>query len=51
MPLSHLPAFLTSAFDALARWVERRTLVWQTAGRRERTPVREETIAGAPAPA
>src|SRR5947199_3554718 len=27
---------LSVLFDALARWVERRTLVWQTAGRRER---------------
>jgi hypothetical protein len=42
---------LSVLFDALARLVERRTLVWQTAGRRERAPVREDTIAGAPAPA
>jgi NitT/TauT family transport system permease protein/taurine transport system permease protein len=42
---------LSVLFDALARWVERRTLVWQTAGRRERTPAREETMAGAPAAA
>ena len=39
-------------FDLLARAVERRTLAWQTAGRRERgAPVREEILAGAPAPA
>jgi NitT/TauT family transport system permease protein len=42
---------LSVLFDALARAVERRTLAWQTAGRRERgTPAREETM-GAPAPA
>ncbi len=29
---------LSIAFDALARWVERRTLSWQTAGRRQATP-------------
>jgi NitT/TauT family transport system permease protein/taurine transport system permease protein len=43
---------LSVLFDALARWVERRTLVWQTAGRRERgAATREDTIVGAPAPA
>jgi NitT/TauT family transport system permease protein len=42
---------LSVLFDALARWVERRTLVWQTAGRRERASARAETMAGAPAPA
>ena len=42
---------LSVLFDALARWVERRTLVWQTAGRRERTPLREEALVSAPAPA
>jgi NitT/TauT family transport system permease protein len=42
---------LSVLFDALARWVERRTLVWQTAGRRERAGVREATIVSAPAPA
>src|SRR6267142_1188597 len=42
---------LSVLFDALARWIERRTLVWQTAGRRDRTSVREETLAAAPAPA
>ena len=43
---------LSVLFDALARWVERRTLVWQTAGRRERgAPAREEPLGGAaPAP-
>jgi NitT/TauT family transport system permease protein len=40
---------LSVLFDALARWVERRTLVWQTAGRRERASVREEAIVSAPA--
>jgi NitT/TauT family transport system permease protein/taurine transport system permease protein len=40
---------LSVLFDALARWVERRTLVWQTAGRRERAQQREETIVSAPA--
>jgi NitT/TauT family transport system permease protein/taurine transport system permease protein len=39
-------------FDTLARAVERRTMVWQTAGRRERSLSREESrIAAAPAPA
>jgi len=39
-------------FDLIARAVERRTLAWQTAGRRERgVPVREETMRTAPAPA
>jgi NitT/TauT family transport system permease protein len=41
---------LSVLFDMLARAVERRTLAWQTAGRRERG-VRGETMAGAPAPA
>jgi NitT/TauT family transport system permease protein/taurine transport system permease protein len=42
---------LSVAFDALARWVERRTLAWQTAGRRERgMPARAEPVA-APATA
>jgi NitT/TauT family transport system permease protein len=40
---------LSVLFDALARWVERRTLVWQTAGRRERASAREEAIVSAPA--
>lgn len=40
---------LSVLFDALARWVERRTLVWQTAGRRERAQPREEAIVSAPA--
>ena len=43
---------LSVLFDMLARWVERRTLVWQTAGRREQGPrARPETLASAPAPA
>ena len=42
---------LSVLFDALARWVERRTLVWQTAGRRERTSAQGETMAAAPAAA
>ena len=42
---------LSVLFDMLARWVERRTLVWQTAGRRERAAARPETLAAAPAPA
>jgi NitT/TauT family transport system permease protein/taurine transport system permease protein len=38
-------------FDAFARWVERRTMIWQTAGRRERGAAREDArIATAPAP-
>jgi NitT/TauT family transport system permease protein len=42
---------LSVAFDALARWVERRTLAWQTAGRRERgLPARAEPV-GTPATA
>jgi NitT/TauT family transport system permease protein len=40
---------LSVLFDALARWVERRTLAWQTAGRRERgVPAREATMTAAP---
>jgi NitT/TauT family transport system permease protein len=43
---------LSVLFDALARWVERRTLAWQTAGRRERgAPARPATMAAAPAAA
>jgi NitT/TauT family transport system permease protein/taurine transport system permease protein len=39
-------------FDAFARFVERKTLIWQTAGRRERTTARPDTrIASAAAPA
>jgi NitT/TauT family transport system permease protein/taurine transport system permease protein len=39
---------LSVAFDFLARAVERRTLVWQTAGRRERgVPTREEPLGAA----
>jgi NitT/TauT family transport system permease protein/taurine transport system permease protein len=42
---------LSVAFDALARWVERHTLAWQTAGRRERgVPARAGPV-GAPATA
>jgi NitT/TauT family transport system permease protein/taurine transport system permease protein len=40
---------LSILFDVLARWIERRTLVWQTAGRRQRES--EEPIGrAAPAP-
>jgi NitT/TauT family transport system permease protein/taurine transport system permease protein len=43
---------LSVAFDLLARAVERRTSVWQTAGRRQRgAPAHEEPLGGAaPAP-
>src|SRR5215475_9598667 len=37
---------LSVLFDALARWVERRALAWQTAGRREPGLPVEETYAG-----
>jgi hypothetical protein len=38
-------------FDLLARAVERHTLVWQTAGRRERgTPAAQTSTMPAPAP-
>ncbi len=40
------------AFDLIARAIERRTLAWQMAGRRERgAPVREGTMTAAPAAA
>jgi len=42
---------LSVLFDALARWVERRALTWQTAGRRDRGLPVEETYAGATLPA
>jgi hypothetical protein len=43
---------LSVLFDALARWVERRALAWQTAGRREPgLPVDKETYAGTTVPA
>jgi NitT/TauT family transport system permease protein/taurine transport system permease protein len=43
---------LSVLFDLIARAIERRTLAWQTAGRRERgAPVREETLTAAPAAA
>jgi NitT/TauT family transport system permease protein len=42
---------LSVLFDALARWVERRTLAWQTAGRRERGAPRPEEPLGSRAPA
>jgi NitT/TauT family transport system permease protein len=43
---------LSVLFDALARWVERRTLAWQTAGRRERGALaRPGTMTAAPAAA
>ena len=41
---------LSILFDLLARAVERRTLVWQTAGRRERPGAAGDT-ATMPAPA
>jgi len=41
---------LSILFDLLARWVERRTLVWQTAGRRGPSTA-AETTAQLPAPA
>lgn len=37
---------LSVAFDMLARWAERRTLVWQSAGRRERRADEESRAAG-----
>jgi NitT/TauT family transport system permease protein len=43
---------LSILFDAGARYLERRTLLWSTAGRRERTVTRDDRrIATAPAPA
>jgi NitT/TauT family transport system permease protein/taurine transport system permease protein len=43
---------LSVAFDLIARAVERRTLAWQTAGRRERgMPAREAPLGAAPAAA
>ena len=43
---------LSVLFDTLARLVERRTLVWQTAGRRERAlPTGSKSSAAVPAPA
>jgi NitT/TauT family transport system permease protein/taurine transport system permease protein len=43
---------LSVLFDQIARAIERRTLAWQTAGRRERgAPVRQGTMTAAPAPA
>jgi NitT/TauT family transport system permease protein len=41
---------LSVVFDSAVRWVERRTLVWQTAGRRER-PSAAAARAAIPAPA
>jgi len=41
---------LSILFDLLARWVERRTLVWQTAGRRGPSTA-ADTTATLPAPA
>jgi NitT/TauT family transport system permease protein len=42
---------LSVLFDALARWAERRTLAWQTAGHRERgAPASQERLGAAPAP-
>jgi NitT/TauT family transport system permease protein len=38
-------------FDLLARAIERRTMVWQTAGRRQRDADSPPRVAGAPAPA
>lgn len=42
---------LSVLFDLLARWAERRTMAWQTAGRRERTPVVRASRDAGPAPA
>jgi len=42
---------LSVLFDAIARAVERRTLVWQTAGRREKTSHEPAEALAAPAPA
>jgi NitT/TauT family transport system permease protein len=43
---------LSVVFDLIARWVERRTLAWQAAGRRERgVPAREEPLGAARAAA
>lgn len=41
---------LSVMFDVLARAIERRTLVWQIAGRREKTKSRED-VSAVPAPA
>jgi NitT/TauT family transport system permease protein/taurine transport system permease protein len=41
---------LSVVFDSAVRWIERRTLVWQTAGRRER-PSAVAARAAMPAPA
>jgi NitT/TauT family transport system permease protein/taurine transport system permease protein len=43
--------FLSVMFDLAARWVERRTLVWQTAGRRERPVMGAARGIGTPATA
>ena len=40
---------LSVVFDLAVRWIERRTLVWQTAGRRER-PVAAAARTAMPAP-
>lgn len=42
---------LSIAFDALARWVERRTLAWQMAGRRQSVATRSPARAPVPAQA
>jgi NitT/TauT family transport system permease protein/taurine transport system permease protein len=42
---------LSVLFDALARWVERRALAWQSAGRREPGLPVEDTYAGTTVPA
>ena len=41
---------LSVVFDIAVRFIERRTLVWQTAGRRERAPAASAALP-APAPA
>jgi NitT/TauT family transport system permease protein/taurine transport system permease protein len=43
--------FLSVMFDLAARWIERRTLVWQTAGRRERPVMGAARGIGTPATA
>ncbi|MBI3514734.1 MAG: ABC transporter permease [Proteobacteria bacterium] len=41
---------LSILFDTFARYIERRTMVWQTAGRRERTDTADRRLTTAPAP-
>ena len=41
---------LSIMFDLFARTIERHTLVWQTAGRRERASTNQPSTLPAPAP-